>query len=36
MITEHRSEDGRHIHYIVAPTAAELVSKLQAAELAGP
>ena len=33
---EHRSEDGRHIRYIVAPTAAELASKLQAAELAGP
>jgi len=33
---EHRSTDGRSIRYIVAPTAAELAAKLQAAELAEP
>jgi hypothetical protein len=33
---DQTSEDGRHIRYIVAPTAAELAAKLQAAELEGP
>jgi hypothetical protein len=33
---EQVSEDGRHIRYIVAPTAAELAGKLQAAELEEP
>ncbi len=33
---EQRSEDGCHIRYIVAPTAAELAEKLQAAETAKP
>jgi hypothetical protein len=33
---EQTSEDRRSVRYIVAPTAAELAAKLQAAELEGP
>ncbi len=29
---EHRSDDGRHIRYLVAPSAAELAEKPRAAE----
>jgi hypothetical protein len=33
---ERRSHGGRALHYLVAPTAAELAEKLAVAETAGP
>ncbi len=33
---EHRSEDGRHIHYVVCHTGEELAARLETAETVDP